>query len=93
MKPIESIIAAYLADYAALKAVHGGHCQQGLANQKWIAPYQSVFLISDPPDMKRIGHPRPRLQIDSFSLKLIPLKTDSAFGSGWVFRGFGWRDN
>jgi hypothetical protein len=69
MKPIESIIAAYLADYAALKAIHGGHCQQGLANQKWIAPYQSIFLISDPPDMKRLGRPRPRLQIDSFSLK------------------------
>jgi hypothetical protein len=69
MKPIESIIAAYLADYAALKAIHGGHCQQGLADQKWTAPYQSLFLISDPSDMKRLGHPRPRLQIDNFSPK------------------------
>jgi hypothetical protein len=69
MKPIESIIAAYLADYAALKAIHGGHCQQGLANQKWTGSYQTIFLISDPSDMKHLRCPRPRLQINSFSPK------------------------
>jgi hypothetical protein len=67
MKPIESLIAAYLANYASLKAIHKGRCQQGLARQSWTSPYQTIFLISDPPDMKRIGVPSPRLQINNFS--------------------------
>jgi hypothetical protein len=67
MKPIEALIAARLADYAALKAIHNGQCQQGVARQEWQPPYQTVFLISDPPEMKRIGIPSPRLQINNFS--------------------------
>jgi hypothetical protein len=69
MKPIESIIAEYLANCADLKAVHKGKCCQGLADQKWVAPYQTVFLISDPSDMKRLRIPSPRLQINNFSPK------------------------
>jgi hypothetical protein len=66
---IEDVIVDYLTNYAALKAVHGGRCRQGLAKQGWPTPHQTVFLISDPPGMKRLGIPSPRLQIDNFSKK------------------------
>jgi hypothetical protein len=66
---IEDVIVDYLTNYAALKAVHGGRCRQGLAKQGWPTPHQTVFLISDPPEMKRLGIPSPRIQINNFSTK------------------------
>jgi hypothetical protein len=74
MKTIESIVADYLADYTELKTIHNGRCRQGLAKQEWKPPYQAVFLISDPPEMKRIGIPSPRLQINNVSTKYGEVK-------------------
>jgi hypothetical protein len=67
MLPIEYVIADYLANYSALKAIHKGQVCQGVADQSWKGSWQTVFLISDPPDMKRLGAPTPQLQINSIS--------------------------
>ena len=63
MQPIEAIIAGYLAAYPALRAIHGGQACQGIADQDWKAPYQTVFVISDPSGQRRLGILSSRLQI------------------------------
>jgi hypothetical protein len=93
LEPIECIIADYLADYAALKAIHEGRSQQGLAKQSWKAPYQTLFLISDPPEMKRLGIPSPRLQVNNFSKdyglsrRMAELTYEALDGFGGVLNG------
>jgi hypothetical protein len=69
LRPIESIIADYLKEYPALKAIHNGRACQGTAEDDWEDSYIAIHRISNPPEMKRLGIPTPRIQVDCFSKK------------------------
>jgi hypothetical protein len=64
---IKESLKKYLKSYAELKAIHKGQCEFGIASEKWQAPYQTIFKISDPRDNKRLGVYAPRFQINNFS--------------------------
>lgn len=64
---LEKALTNYLLKHNELKAIHKGRVCAGIAPEKWEAPYMTLFLISNPPEMRRLGRPVPRIQISHFA--------------------------